>query len=1521
MEKLPAGSPSNGIQRSPISSEAIDKHLNEQQPSVPQDQAMQLIPIASPAADTSVVGGVPMQQQEGGSALMGGAGHGGGSGEGDITADAISDGSRQPSTAFGISVCAQQQQVANLTRSIDPSPVAAAAASVGRQPAGPSRPFPPSTLSPITPDQQHAAGSRQGQTSGSDAVAIMSLAADALLAHDIDPFVSHLEKLTTSLPDNDPAVKGLVGSLAKKDKAHRERGSLGLVSCIVAIFNDSSKPSHQSAAARFLKRLNEAGYPFGVEWLPLFGVLVEGTVGRLTLSDEVFGVDVVVILTSRLQAALFCHIDALVETLVTSTDQAAMLRASRLVGIICAHARRGSPSEPGVLASICRGVSASPAALGKIATMLKDHAACEWPDLIVLLCLNVPVAMAECGYCERVAHAGFLSAAVSILQSSRFANDASHGRYIYRSIVSKSIYLIDLLIDRETYASCEGLAELMCSLLSRAVRLGVSQPAAFASGGNDVRMMLGVLDSLARYWDRQVTSGKSKDNPIVERILQVNIHALSGPPTAASQDSLIQEVLDFFAKFRHRKLAIDRWASSYHDPQREAARQEKKQNCMVRCWVDKRVLHTIYQLPGPSHFAVAQVAMLAVSCRSLLDALCPVRSTGCISSCANRELLAPDASITVSKKNRLAAALARYSPDMMLGLSIHWEWSPTSDDISDLIGFLQRADRLMTLRLIGVDLTQLPDDECAQLADAIGRLPSLLGLFMLNANMSPAFADRLATLLKDQPEGDGKGSISESASPPPSSPSRDITRVPSTTSAAVPADPKEDRQETTEERQTADSGDDKKERPFTTLRRMTISLCRMSFNSCLNLLEGLCGRSFEALSLSNIALTKSEGEADRYYQLQRVLERLFGTIACEGICLSFRSVGKLTLPVVEDIVMSAATAGLKTNPNGRTLKFLDLPATANATESFLQFALKDLTPSYLTLRSRVALGNFFSQQFLSSGDFASLVHGAVTKGDDERESELQAARAVKERQWAADDARLPPAADAAEEDRRMAARQRREEGLQAKEKEARRKPPFVLSLSDVPFANVATRPVAANVASPRSPVAVINVIEATNKKYAYEQPVIFTHSKFVPDERYVGPSSRLPQHLCGVLASSYDALAPSTWWNTLASKAPLLLLLYVSSLFCYKRGPDSTFGFQNPFSVTAADLPKYHECVDELEALKDAPAINSITQEHVDTAHSDLAEAVRLVPRRDALQALNEMLKRFAVIAKLQATLQTKLNDLEAQRNKPAAADADIDSIDSQITSLTEQIGKNTAAKATLVEEIARLEKAVPEKLRKAMRDVLDESQGVSGCAESHQEDPHTSKGRQPTRFESKRDELRHKHDIMQQNAAREAEKNKKRGDQPPKDNAVAQERLKRAEARARAARKALGVDFSSDEDQPQHGVGGQQGGEGGKKAKKKKRHKNKTPSAAPAASACPLPSAAAATPSIASDGSPCVREGRGEADGDLELGHSEPSSSPLCGGAAGVSAASRPLLPSMAPSMPPLPDIGCDSDDLALMV
>ncbi|CEM08074.1 unnamed protein product [Vitrella brassicaformis CCMP3155] len=1457
LDEVPAGSPPNGILRPSMPTDGVDTHQNQQQPSAQRDQSMQLTATPPPAADPSAVGGVPMQPQEGGSALMEGVRHSGGSGGGDITVDATAGGSRQPSTAFDIFACTQQQQTAQHTTHsiIDPSPVAAAAASADRQPASPSRPFPPSTPSSITPEQQHTANGRQGQTSGSDAVAIMSLAADALLAGDIGPFASHLEKLTTSLPDDDPAVKGLVGSLAKKDKAHRQQGSLGLAGCIVALFKDSSNPSHQSAAASFLRRLCQAGYPFDVERLPLHGVLVDTVLGRRTLPDHVW--EAAVLLSKSIavtaedlgafQQHMFCHIDVLVETLVTSGDLAIVCRAYKLIGIMFFLT-----SDAGALASMCRSVSASPAALGKIATLLKDRATAQWTAYMVLLFLIVPVAMAESGYCEHLIQQGFLSAAMSILQSRRLANDAGHGR----SIVSKSMHLINLLIDRETYASCEGLAELMCSQLSGFVARDTARLASAAPDGSTVSIVMGVLDSLASYWDRQLTSGKSKDNPIVECVLQVDLSALSVPPTAASQNRVIQEVSDFFAKFRRRKDV-------------------------------------------------------------------------------------PQASIAVSRQNRLAAALARYSPDMMLDLSIYWECLATSDDVSDLIGFLQKADRLMTLQLMGVDLTQVPDDECAQLADAIGRLPSLLELSMLNANMSPAFIDRLSALLKARPEGDGKGdSSSETVSPPPSS-SRDVTRAASTSSAAVPADSTEDSEGTTETGQTADTRDDKKERPFTTLRCLTVCGCAASFNSYLSLLKGLCGRSFETLSLSNMILTKTESEADRYDQLQRVLERLFGTIACTRLVLSFCSVGELSLPVVEDTVMSAATAGLKTNPNRRTLEQMDLPATAKTNEPFLQSTLKDLTLSDLDLSSRVPLGQLISQQFLSSGNFASLVHGAVARAHEECESELRAAREVQERQWAADDARLPPAADAAEEDRRRAAREKREEGLRAEQKEIRSSPPFLLDLRskymqeaggisvqlcsacgsrlDVPLADTSTSGVS-------FPYKHLQVIEDLNKQYKFRRSVIDTSL-----DSGVWPFTPVRRSLCRALVQSYDPISPLVWAQTVARKGPSLLLLYVESLSPRNRGPDSIFGFDDPFSVTTADLATYRNCVGQLEALKDAPFIKNMTQEDVDAARTALTEAVRVVNQQDSigqeqetvhLAALFEKQKRLQVIENLLATLQTKLDDLEAQvqRDKAALSKAGkkgIDSIDRQVTmakitdicSLTEQIKKNTAAKLTLLEEIAVLQNA--------MTDVLNESHGVSGCDAEDQP---------KSRCDVVREELREKLESRKKLKAKQERRMKRQADKEP--NEAVSAKMAAEEAAARRNEKDLlrsigeQVSDDSDDQQRQGEGGGQQRGEGGKKAKKKKRPKTKRPPAAPAASGGPLSSAAAA-PSIAADGSPSVREGEGEADGGLELVDSEPSSSPLCGLAitagacAAMSAASGPLLPPMAPCMPPLPDIGCDSDDL----
>ncbi|CEL94317.1 unnamed protein product [Vitrella brassicaformis CCMP3155] len=1457
LEKLPSGSPPPvGIQRPPIPSEAIDTQQNQQQPqpSVQRDQSM-LIPIPSPAADTSVVGGVPVQQMEGGSTLVGGAGHGGGSGEGDITVDATSDGSRQPSTAFDMSVCAQQQQaVVHPTSSmIDPSLVAAAAASADRQPASPSRPSPFSTPSPITPDQQDTANVRQGQKSASDAAAVISLAADALLAGDIGLFVSHVEKLASMprLPDDDPSVKRLVGLLAKTDEAHRQQGQGGLAGCIVAIFNDGSNQSHQSAAASFLKRLCKAGYPFGVEWLPLFGVLVDAVLGRRTLPDHVWVAAVLLSksipetaeVLSAFQQHIFCHVDALVETLVTSSDQVIVWRTYKLIGIIFRDARR-FPSELGVLVPICRSVSASPAAMGKMAKLN--------------LYLSVPIPMAECGYCERVAQAGFLSAAMSILQSDRLIKDAGHERSLYLSVVSKFIYLINLCIDRETYASCEGLAELMWSQLSEFVARDTARLASAAPDGSTVSIVMGVLDSLASYWDRQVTSGKSKDNPIVERILQVDISALSGPPTAASQNSLIQMVFDFFAKYRRRKEAIDRWVSSQHDPHREAARQENKQNRLVRCLSDKRVLHTIYQLVGPLHFTAAHIAMLALSCRSLLDALCPVCSTDRISSYANRELLAPFASISVSKQNRLVAALARYSPDTMLELSIRCECSPTADDISDLIDFLQRADRLMTLQLMCLDLTQLPDDECAQLADAIGRVPSLATLHLEDEDLSRAFIDRLSALLKAQPEEDGKGdSSSESASSPPPS-SRDVTRTHSTSSAAVPAGSKEERHATTEAGQTADTGDDKKERPFTTLRASMGSM-----------------------------------------------ERLFGTIACKWLSLSFCSVAGLSLPVVKDTVMSAATAGLKTNPNRRTLKQLYLLATANAIEPFLRFALKDLTLERLCLSSSEPLSKLISQQFLSSGDFASLVHGAVTRAHDERESELRAARSVKDRQWAADDARLPPAADAAEGDRRRAARERREEGLQAEEKELRSSPPFLLDLRDVPLADASTSRMS-------FPDKHLQVIEDMNKQYKFRRSVIDTFPARLSALDSVGwPLTPIRRSLCRALVLSYDPISPLVWAQTVASKGPSLLLLYFESLSHKNRGADSAFGFRNPFSVTVADLAMYRDCVRELEALKDVPAINNITQEDVDAARTALTEAVRLGQEKGTvhLAALFEKQKRLQVIENLLATLQTKLDDLEAQvqTDKAALSKAgrkgiDTNSLDNRIATLAEQINKNTAARAEVLREIDELQRMVTGE-RPAVED-----QPKSRC-------------------DVVREELREKLESRKKLKAKKERRMKRQADKEP-DEAVSA-KMAAEEAAARRNEKdllrSIGEQVSDEsEDQQRQGEGGQQQhGEGGKKAKKKKRPKTKRPPAAPVAASGPPP-LAAAVPSIAADGSPSVRDGEGEVDGGLEYLDSEPSSSPLygpavaAGGAAATSAAQESLQHlSVAPCMPPLPDIGCDSDDL----
>ncbi|CEL94272.1 unnamed protein product [Vitrella brassicaformis CCMP3155] len=676
---------------------------------------------------------------------------------------------------------------------------------------------------------------------------------------------------------------------------------------------------------------------------------------------------------------------------------------------------------------------------------------------------------------------------------------------------------------------------------------------------------------------------------------------------------------------------------------------------------------------------------------------------------------------------------------------------------------------------------------------------------------------------------------------------------------------------------------------------MTISFCRVSFNSCLNLLEGLCGRSFEFLSLYNITLTKSEGETDRYDQLQRVMGRLFGTIVCMEFLLSFRSAGELSLPVVEEIVMSAATAGLKANPNRRTLKFLDLPATANSVEPFLQLALKDLTLSYLSLSSSEPLGDLISRHFLSSGDFASLVHGAVARADAERESALQAERGVKERQWAADDARLPPAADAAEEDRRRAAGGRREEGLRAKEEEARSKSPFVLDLRDVPLAGASS--------DAYDVPAMFQVVEDMNKQYNFRRSVIDTSLDSVGWQL-----SPIHRRLCRALVQSYDPISPLVWAETVASKGTSLMLLYFESLSHKNPGADSEHGFQNPFSVTAADLAIYRGCVRELEALKDDPAINNITQEDVDSANTALTETVRLGQEQGTvhLAALFEKQKRLQVIENLLATLQTKLSDLKGQRDKAALSKAgkkgiDTNSLDSRIASLTEQINKNTAARAEVVREIDMLQRMVTGE-RPAVED-----QPKSRC-------------------DVVREELREKLERRKKEKAKQERRTKRQADKTT-DEAVSSV-MAAKEVTARRNEKDLlreiGEQVSDEsEDQQRQGEGGQQVGEGGKKAKKKKRPKTKRPPAASAISSGPLPSAAAA-PSVAADGSPSVQEGEGEADDGLELVDSEPSSSHLygpavaSGGAAATSAAQESLQHlSMAPSMHPLPDVGYYSDDL----
>ncbi|CEM24736.1 unnamed protein product [Vitrella brassicaformis CCMP3155] len=1481
------GSPHQEADSGPhILDKAESRHQTQhqsQQLSVHRAQSVQLT--------STPLGGVAVQQQGGCPALMGGAGHGHGPTDDsdaivDTTPDQLS--STPIHSSASSSMQKQYQLVVDLTSSIDPSPLASAAASAGRQPAGPSRPFPPPTPSPVTPHQQHMANTRKGQTSGSAAIMslaadALSLGADALLAGDSDPFASHVETLRElpRLRDDDPSVKQVVGLLAKKDEAHRQQGLGGLAGCIVGLVNDSSSDiEHQNAATCFLRQLCQARYPFGVEWLPLFGVLVDTVLGRLTLPDDLFiaAMQVVqVVSCGRMQGFaealgafrqhLFCHIDVLVETQANSSDQATVWRAYGLIGLIFSHARRFI-SDPGVLASMCCSVAASPLALGKTATSLKNHAASQWPVCIVWDCLSVIVAMAESGYCERLVHAGFLSATLSIMDTNE---------------VAMSIGLIRLIVDRQTYASCEGLAELMVCQLSSAVTQDTAFLASIPRGDNDnfVSPAMSVLNSPSGCWDRQLMSGKSKDNPIVERVLQVDTSALSGTLMAASQDSLLQEILDFFAAFHGRKVAIDRWVSSQQDPQREAARQQNKQNPMVRCLSDRRVLHTIYELggplsfSGPLYFTAAQVAMLAVSCRSLLDVLCPVRATERISAYVNHELLAPDASISVSNQNRLAAALARYSPRMMLTLSIRWECSPTADDVSDLIAFLDRADKLFRLKLMYVDLRQMPDDECIRLANAIGRLPSLAILYLKSGSLGCAFIDVLSALLKAQPEGDGKGesNSSESASPPPSS-SRDVTRIPSTSSAAVPGGSKEDgqetteagpagdRQDTTEAGQEIDTGDDKKERPFTTLRCMTVASCHMSFNSYLNLLKGLCGRSFQYLTLVDIVLTETDNEADRCDQLQRVLERLFGTITCTGLHLSFGLVGELSLPIVEGTVISA-TIGLKANPNRRTLRRLYLPATATTIEPFLQFALKDLTLSSLSLSSSEPLGKLVGGQFLASGDFASLVREAVGRAHAARESELADARAVKERQWAADDARLPPATDAAEEDRWRVAREWREERLRAKEKEIRSKP--FLDLTHIPLPETHLYD--------SIHLYVLPVIEDMNRQNSFGHPVIDTCLGSVDLQTYV-PSSRLPSHLCRVLVRSYDPMSPLTWWHTVARKAPSLMVLYSNSLFSNNRG------FQNSFSVTAADLATYRDCLKHLEALKDDPAINNITQEDVDAARTALTEATRLV-----YQALHGKCKRLEVIENLLATLQTELDGLKGQRAKAAASKADKGDRQHR-----RQDRQHLHQKMVTGEEL-----------------LVD--------------------GQHKSRCDVVREELREKLESRKNLKAKQERRMKRQADKTT-DEAVSSAMAAR-EATARRNEKnllrSIGEQVSDDsEDRQQHGGGGQQGGEGGKKAKKKKRHKKKKPSAAPGASAGPLPlAAAAAAASLAVDSSPSVREGEGERVNGLELAD-EPSSSPLHGpsvaadgSAAAMSSASGPPQAPMAPFMPLLPGGGRESDDL----
>jgi len=411
------------------------------------------------------------------------------------------------------------------------------------------------------------------------------------------------------------------------------------------------------------------------------------------------------------------------------------------------------------------------------------------------------------------------------------------------------------------------------------------------------------------------------------------------------------------------------------------------------------------------------------------------------------------AEFTVTDQGTLTASLARYSSEAMLLLPIEWECSSTADDVSDLSSFLESADKLTELQVTGVDLRELPDDECARLAQAIGRLPSLEVLNLAQGKMSPPFIHRLAALLKVARDGTGDIS-SDSPSPPSESSSRDVTRTPSTSSAAVSAGPAADQQH----RGGADVGrTSTKDRPFSRLRMMFVTVCSMSFGSYLSLLEGLCGRSFAKLEL--LVSVDSDGakcnDADKLVQascLQSALRRFFATVSTPRLTMISTFVEGLEPSSVADIVVHAATSGLATNPNRAVLKDFHLDASATTTEALLTFAVKNLTLSVLGLYASDSLGRLIRGGFLWTGGilsisrFTSLLREAVGKAHAARESELVDARSVTERQWAADDARLPPAADAAEEDRRMAAREKRDEGLLAEEKEIRSSPPFLLDL-------------------------------------------------------------------------------------------------------------------------------------------------------------------------------------------------------------------------------------------------------------------------------------------------------------------------------------------------------------------------------------------------------------------------------------------------------------------------------------------